>query len=282
MNFTIASEPQIKKTPFVWLGGPATLLLSVCASLLLVHSAYGEITSASGAEEITSLPATITQPGTYYLKQNFQVNMTSGDALLINASDVTVDFNGHTISNLAAAPQVTARGIHSYNRENITIRNGKIIGFHRGINLESNPVTNSSLSSGHLVEDIYVSRCNFLGVMVCGGNGTVRRCRFDKIGGTSTNNGIWPAAIGVAGPNQRVLDCDIGEGVANAWGSGTTGILCHTTTDGILEGNRISQVTYAISYLGTAKFKYRDTLTGYGMVTPYYVGPYGVDAGGNN
>jgi hypothetical protein len=281
MNFPIAPQPKMKRTPFVWLNSLAIVLLSLFASFLLVHPAHGETTSASGAEEITTLPATITQPGTYYLKQNFQVNMTGGDVLLINASDVTVDLNGHTISNLAAGPPVTARAIHAYNRENITIRNGKISGFHRGINLESDPVTNSTLSSGHLVEDIYVTRCNFLGITICGGNGTIRRCRFSKIGGTSTNNGIWPSAIIVAGPNQRVLDCDIGEGLANAWGGGSTGILCHTTTDAILEGNRISQVTHAIAYLSTATFKYRDTLTGT-MVVPYWVGSGGIDAGGNN
>jgi hypothetical protein len=253
----------------------------MCASFLLVHSASGETTSASGAEEITTLPATITLPGTYYLKQNFQVNMVSGDALLINASDVTVDFNGHTISNLAAGPTVTARAVRAINRNNITIRNGRIIGFNRGIEIESHPHTDSNVSSGHLVEDIYVSRCNFVGVIVAGGNGTVRRCRFDKIGGLSTYHPLWPTAIMISGVNQRVLDCDIGEGLPNAGGGGSTGILCHTTTDAILEGNRISQVTHAVAYLNTATFKYRDTLTG-AMAIPYWVGSGGIDAGGNN
>lgn len=280
MNFTIASEFQTTRTPFLWLSRPATLLLSVCASLLLVHPAHGETTTASGAQEIASLPATITQPGTYFLKQDFQVNMVSGVALSISASDVTVDMNGHTISNLAVGSEVTARGIHSYNQSNITIRNGKIIGFHHGMNLEADNVTNPVVF-GHLVEDMYVTRCNFLGLVVCGSNSTVRRCRVNKIGGTSTNNAIWPAGIMVTGQSPRVLDCDVGEGVANAWGSGTTGIVCHTTTDAIMEGNRVAQVTHAITYLGTATFKYRDTLTG-AMAVPYMVGSGGIDAGGNN
>jgi hypothetical protein len=281
MNFTIPFQPEPKKTtPCPRLPVRMALLLSACTGIFLAQTCPAETTPASGAQEIASLPGTITQPGTYYLKQDFQVNMVSGVALSINASDVTVDMNGHTISNLAVGSQVTARGIHSYNQSNITIRNGKIIGFHHGMNLEADNVTNPVVF-GHLVEDMYVTSCNFLGLVVCGSNSTVRRCRVNKIGGTSTNNAIWPASIIVTGKSPRVLDCDVGEGVANAWGSGTTGIVCHTTTDAIIEGNRVAQVTHAIAYIGAATFKYRDTLTG-AMAIPYLVGSGGIDAGGNN
>jgi hypothetical protein len=156
------------------------------------------------------------------------------------------------------------------------------MGFHFGIIMEGNPLTDANASSGHLVEDIYVTKCNFMGIALTGGHGTVRRCRVNKVGGNSVRNDFWPTGITVVGPNQRVLDCDIGEGLVNTWGGGTTGILCLNTTDAILEGNRVCQVTHAIAYNGTSTFKYRDTLTGFGMAIPYYVGSGGVDAGGNN
>jgi hypothetical protein len=263
------------------------LLLCACATLLPLLSAHGETTSASGAEEIAALPATITQPGTYYLSQNLQVNINTGyhvPALLINASDVTVDLNGHTITNVGAAPDGWSRGITANDRHNITIRNGTLIGFHMGILFESTPLDDSSKSSGHLIENIYVTNCNFAGVAITGGHSIVRRCRFNKIGGNSVRNDFWPTAVAVFGPNHRVLDCDVGQVIVNAWGGGTTGILCAFSTDTILEGNRITQVTHAISYRpGTAGlFKYRDTLSGFGIAIPYFVGPEAVDAGGNN
>lgn len=283
MNSIIPSASEPKKPS----GPPGLfrliLLLWSLATVLLVQTSRAETTSVSGAEEITTLPATITLPGTYYLKQNLQVNMTGqGAALSVEANDVTIDLNGHTITNLAAAPSVATFGIHSFNKNNITVRNGTIIGFQIAVCLESVPVDDSTLSSGHLVEDIYASKCNFMGVAVTGGNGTVRRCRFTRIGGTSVRNDFWPSAVAVAGPNQRVLDCDIGDTIPSAFGGGTTGILCVTTTDAILEGNRVCQVTHAIAYNGTATLKYRGTLTGFGMAIPYWVGSGGVDAGGNN
>jgi hypothetical protein len=269
------------------MGGPSTLILSICAGLLLVHSAHAETTSASGAEEITTLPATITQPGTYYLSQNLQVNIAGGyhvPALLINASDVTIDLNGHTITNLGAGPDGWSRGITAYDRHNITIKNGTLIGFHFGIILESNPLDDRSKSSGHLIENIYATNCNFVGVAVCGGDSIVRRCRFNKIGGNSVRNDFWPTAVVVFGNNHRVLDCDIGAGISNTFGEGTVGILCASTVDTILEGNRVTGVTHAIAYRAgmSALFKYRDTLTGFGISIPYWVGPGAVDAGGNN
>jgi hypothetical protein len=283
MNSTIPSAPERKQQ-----AAPDGLLrfiplLSLLAALLLVPTSRAETTSASGAEEITSLPATITLPGTYYLRQNLQVNMTApGAALLIQADDVTIDLNGHTITNLAAGPQVWTEGIHGRNRKNVIVRNGTVVGFQIGVDFDSDSLTDSALSSGHLVEDVHVTKCNCFGIVLTGGNGTVRRCRLDKIGGNSLRNDYWPSAIAIVGPNQRVLDCDIGETLVNAWGGGTVGILCLNTTDAILEGNRVCQVTHAIAYNGASTFKYRNTLTGFGMTIPYWVGSGGVDAGGNN
>src|SRR6267142_7145346 len=54
-----------------------------------------------------SAPLVITQPGSYYLTTNLSV--TSGDAIIINTNQVTLDLNGFTISS--TAPSVSGYGI---------------------------------------------------------------------------------------------------------------------------------------------------------------------------
>jgi len=54
-----------------------------------------------------SAPFTITRPGSYYLTTNLSV--TSGDAIVINTNQVTLDLNGFTISS--TAPSVSGYGI---------------------------------------------------------------------------------------------------------------------------------------------------------------------------
>ena len=101
---------------------------------------------------ITALPYTITAQGVYCLTHNLGTASTTGDAIRINASNVTIDLNGYRLSNLAAGAGTNAKGIYAYQRKNITIRNGSIRGFLYGIHLsDTSPYT---ASSGHLVEDI--------------------------------------------------------------------------------------------------------------------------------
>jgi hypothetical protein len=74
---------------------------------------------------ISSLPFTISSPGSYYLTGNMAVS--SGDAIDITASGVTLDLNGFTLSSTEFTPTGTgillASGI-----TDITILNGHIMG----------------------------------------------------------------------------------------------------------------------------------------------------------
>jgi hypothetical protein len=115
----------------------------VAATLLLInsHAAFpqGSLTpQAAPAPTMKSLdqieartpiaaaPFTITTSGSYYLTKN--VSVASGDAITINANDVTLDLNGFTISSTNANP-VTGTGILIGNSlHNITISNGHISG----------------------------------------------------------------------------------------------------------------------------------------------------------
>ena len=117
---------------------------------------------------ISSAPYFINAPGSYYLTQNLTVN--AGHAIEIsapfNASGVTLDLNGFTISS--TAPNISGTAILITASRNVTIRNGSIrsgvtrsgsnftgTGFVNGITIsgEVNNVVVSHVSVGGLLGD---------------------------------------------------------------------------------------------------------------------------------
>src|SRR6516162_9967860 len=72
---------------------------------------------------IASAPITISAPGSYYLTTN--VTVSSGNAITINANNVTLDLNGFAISS-TESPASTSSGILLNGVMNITIVNGLI------------------------------------------------------------------------------------------------------------------------------------------------------------
>jgi hypothetical protein len=75
---------------------------------------------------IDALPFTISQPGSYYLTSNLEFTAASGDAITVNADNVTIDLNGFTLSSTAA---VTGSCIAlGANRSQLSVTNGFITG----------------------------------------------------------------------------------------------------------------------------------------------------------
>ena len=70
------------------------------------------------------IPKTIDAPGSYYLTCNLA--STSEKALTIDANDVTLDLNGHTLQGTDPAADY---GIYMNERKNIEIRNGTVRDF---------------------------------------------------------------------------------------------------------------------------------------------------------
>lgn len=82
--------------------------------------------------KITSLPATISTPGFYYLGDNLAYSGSgSGAAITISANDVTLDLMGFSLTNNGAEEQT--RGITMNGRTNVEIRNGTVRGFGFGV-----------------------------------------------------------------------------------------------------------------------------------------------------
>lgn len=237
-----------------------------------------ETTAASGATEITSLPYTISRPGLYALKApvaggDYRVvsgQLPNGYAITVNASDVTLDLNGLTIEN-AAGPASGYVGVGSTaSVHHVTLRNGTLAGFTRGVFLYVG-AWDYSAGYGDRLEDLHVTGPGYSGIEIYGGGHLVRRCRveLDSTGAGST------FGIAVMGPEARVLDCDVSD--RRPSGAATYGIFFNSGSDDLVANSRLSRVGYGLLYSG-ATGKYRDNLCAASVTTPY-VG--GTDAGDN-
>ena len=126
---------------------------------------------------INTVPTVIATQGVYCLSHDVATAITTGNAIDIQANNVTLDCNGYKIGGLAAGSSSTASGIHAdAARQNITVRNCGIRGFYQGINLQG--------GAGHLIEDNRLDNNLWIGIEVQGDNNRVRRNAVYDTGGT--------------------------------------------------------------------------------------------------
>ncbi len=145
---------------------------------------------------ITSVPYTISTPGSYYVAANLAVS--SGSAITITASQVTFDLNGFTLSSTEATPTGTGILLAGGNTD-ITIRNGHIKGnvAYSGGNYTGSGFANGIYVSGSTPENVLVSHVSVSGCLDCGiliddGNATVVEfCTVQTVG----SYGIWANGI---------------------------------------------------------------------------------------
>ena len=90
--------------------------------------------AADGRIPIAAVPYAISAPGVYYLTQDLTI--ASGIAININSSQVTLDLNGHTLTNASTASG--SYGIYSGNGfSGVRVTNGSVVGGYYGISLSS-------------------------------------------------------------------------------------------------------------------------------------------------
>ena len=166
---------------------------------------------------ISSAPFTISQSGSYYLTAN--VTVSSGTAITITASNVTLDLNGFTISSTDAS--TTGYGILLDNGpRNITITNGFIQGsvtnnggFYSGSGFLYGISTSGGVPTNVLVSRVSISGCQSFGIVLFTGDSTVVEfCTVRTVGGDGINASIIKSCSAVdCGSNaifgRQVSDC---------------------------------------------------------------------------
>jgi hypothetical protein len=270
-------------------------LFTLFVLVLLVVGAKAETRNCT---PITTLPYTITFQGAYCLTGNLETNMTDGNAVTINTNNVVLDLNGYKIGGLAGGPDTNANGIYANQRKNITIRNGTLRGFARGIFLED--ISPYTTSQGHIIERIRADMNNWMGIFAIGRGIIIRNNQVVSTGGLG-----WAHGIFVRGPGARIINNDIietkrhgsltfAQAIEVDHSDGTvieknrignesadsqeSAIFMVYSQDLLVENNRMTNLGRGLDWGADSTGKYRNNIAT--CIIPYIGG--GTDAGNND
>ncbi|MEW5804114.1 MAG: right-handed parallel beta-helix repeat-containing protein [bacterium] len=107
---------------------------------------------AIGVQQTDTFPIRIDRPGNYVLLSNLIVSTPETPCIQINADDVILDLQGHSLTGPDGGQSQASAGIQSSSgNSNIAVRNGTIEGFYYGVHLTG---------ANHEVEKITISSCD--------------------------------------------------------------------------------------------------------------------------
>ena len=255
--------------------------MKTCRTLLALALGILPAAAIQAQTVINSLPYTISTPGDYVLGGNlaYNGNGTSDGttaAITFAVGNVTLDFAGHFISGLGAGSGTTATGLYGLNRANITVQNGTVVGFQRGIFFEG-VVGSGGNNTGNVVTNVRLPSNTFLGVQfnyptTC----RVEGCQVNKVGGT-IGNGANSSTFGIYAFGGSVMIRNNQVSSVTPVGAGTSyGIYCSSSATHFVVGNQVD--TCGVGVFMSAGGKRQDNLTA--NCTTAFSG--GTDAGGNN
>jgi hypothetical protein len=242
--------------------------------LMLVCGPVPATAETKNCTAIGAVPAVITAQGIYCFTQDLTTSISSGNAIEIQTNNVVLDLNEFKLGGLAAGLGTQASGIRADNRQNITIKNGSVRGFMRGIE-----INDSGASQGHVVERVRADQNTYVGIVVQGAGSLIRNNQVVATGGSTVVATTSGNAFGIValGNGPRVLDNDVitttKQGSGTAWD-----IFISSATGAFAANNRITTSDRGIDYAGASTGKYRDNLT-FDIPSPFLGG---TDAGNNN
>lgn len=179
---------------------------------------------------IESLPYTISASGSYKLGANLTTTATSGAAITVSADDVTIDLDGRWLSNAGAGLSSTCVGILAANRQNVTVKNGGITKFYKGISATDSSSLKSDYGS-HWLRDLMIRDCLYMGVELQGSGNRVENSQISGTQGYAGAANSLATGIDVQGPTTVLMRTL----VRDTYGTGTgiaTGISMPTHCEG--------------------------------------------------
>jgi Right handed beta helix region len=183
--------------------GPLVVPGPPAPSMKTLEQIYNKIPEGDPRTRISTLPATISVPGSYILTQDLVYATPAGDAITITCSGVTLDMMGFQIESGSI---VTGNAISIVSgRSNITIKNGAIRGYSQMVIDGAHPAKTWTFTPGGFnkgivaqecsniaLQSVRVSGCRELGITVQG-SGIV----MDQVSATENGNGGILANAGV-------------------------------------------------------------------------------------
>ena len=261
-------------------------------SLLLATLATSVQAETINCTPITSLPATIDAQGLYCLTGNLATGQTSGNAIIINANNVTLDLNGWKVGGQAAGSGTNAAGIYSA-AVNVTVKNGIVRGFRWGVFLTGRGATvqgvtadqntqfgisvqgPGSVVQGNQVVDTgsstFVANIGAYGITVSGPGSLVQNNLVSGLTATGTGDEIGIYFLSVAA--QSTARGNVVSDTARPSGV-STAIRMSNTSAVAVSNNIVTNFDYGVFYAGSATGTYsRNTVIS--CDTPYAGGTAG-------
>ena len=152
------------------------------------------------ATVITSLPYVITKKGYYTIKSNLK---SSGNGIVINADNVTIDLKGYTISGSGTAVYY---GFFMDGRSNVEIRNGTVRNFDNGI------YEKSASGNAHRIVNIRVFASPDNNIYLSGSNNLIEGCTSSFSGGVGISAGNGSLLINNIANNNGQSGIEAGSG----------------------------------------------------------------------
>lgn len=187
--------------------------------------------------------------------------------LLFAASAAVGNDSGARDDDLLNARTV---GIRIASVTNVTVRNGTVACFGRGIEGLS---TCDGCAVGHTIENMNVHNSGEKGIILRAWNATVRGNHVFQTG--LAEDVTFAAGIEVRGSGNAVVDND----VMSVTDVNSSGIITAEGEANLVVGNRIQQAEYGMLLLGGSAVRFRDNLTA--DVSRVELGP-GIDLGNND
>ena len=178
--------------------------------IAIIGIAMALVAQNAGAQTVISaIPYVITSSGNYVLEKSLTlpVSQVSGNAITINASNVTIDMNGFAITKNQTGNTPHCFGIYALNRANITVKNGLIFGFYEGIRFDF--IEGGNTNSNHLVDGVRFTNEQAFGiVLIQTTNSLIQNCAMASTGFDTSGNVVSGFGAGI--------DLAVNAGVANA------------------------------------------------------------------
>lgn len=251
------------------------MIYRLLASILLLFAASATL---ADCEPLTGLPAVIDAPGHYCLDAPATAAIVFDEAILIEAGNVTLDLNGHSLTNVGTEDgachedllNAKTVGIRIASVTNVTVRNGSVACFGRGIEGQSSC---DGCAVGHTIENMNVHDSGEKGIILNAWNATVRGNHVFRTG--LAEDVVFAAGIEVLGSGNAIVDND----VMSVSGTNASGITTAVGEANLVAGNRVQQSEYGFLMFGGSAVRFRDNLTA--DVRRAYAGP-GIDLGNND
>lgn len=160
-----------------------------------------------GRSYIFFLPQTIREPGYYRLA--WDLKTSSGKGITVKADNVVLDLDGHTLEYApegdSQGKDLNAYGVYVNKRNNFTLVNGTIKGFHKGVRIQEDDQYSLTSSArvrggGHRIENMTFWDNREKAVNVNGRGCIVRNNRVFNTTGSHVAKTLRTFGIEVLGP----------------------------------------------------------------------------------